>query len=45
MPSLNTLCPVPGGNVASAPDRAGNPALRPEVANGIDLGWERYLAA
>lgn len=45
VPALNTLYPAPGGNVASAPDRAGNPPLRPEVANGIDLAWERYLHA
>lgn len=45
VPALNTLYPVPGGNIASAPDRAGNPGLQPEVANGIDLAWERYLEA
>lgn len=43
LPSLNTLYPVPDGNVASAPDRAGNPTLRPELSNGIDLAFERYL--
>jgi outer membrane receptor for ferrienterochelin and colicins len=45
VPALNTLYPVPGGNIASAPDRAGNPDLQPEVAHGIDLAWERYLEA
>jgi iron complex outermembrane receptor protein len=44
-PSLNPLYPAPGGNVASSPDRAGNPQLRPERANGIDLAFERYLDA
>ncbi len=28
----------------SYPDRAGNPALKPEMATGIDLAWERYLS-
>ncbi len=44
LPSLNTLYPVPGGNVAAYPDRAGNPALEPERSQGIDLALERYLA-
>ncbi|MFT3663578.1 TonB-dependent receptor plug domain-containing protein [Piscinibacter sp.] len=43
LPWLNTLYPVPGGNVASSPDRAGNPALKPEQSHGIDLALERYL--
>lgn len=43
LPSLNSLYPVPGGNVASSPDRAGNPALEPERSQGIDLALERYL--
>ncbi len=45
LPRLNTLYPVPGGNVAASPDSAGNPALRPETARGIDLALERYLDA
>lgn len=45
VPTLDTLYPVPGGNVASSPDRIGNPGLHPEVAHGIDLAWERYLEA
>ncbi|MBP5990929.1 MAG: TonB-dependent receptor [Piscinibacter sp.] len=44
LPALNTLYPVPGGNVASSPDRAGNPELKPEQSHGIDLALERYLA-
>ncbi len=43
LPALNTLYPVPGGNVASSPDRAGNPELKPEQSHGIDLALERYL--
>ena len=35
--------PVPGNNVPTQPDRVGNPDLRPELATGIDLGFERYL--
>jgi len=42
-PTLNTLYPVPGANTAVSPDRAGNPNLKPERANGIDLAFERYF--
>lgn len=35
--------PVPGNNVPTQPDRVGNPDLKPELATGIDLGFERYL--
>ena len=42
-PTLNTLYPVPGANTEISPDRAGNPSLKPERANGIDLAFERYL--
>lgn len=44
VPSLDTLYPVPGGNVASSPDRIGNPSLKPEIAHGLDIAWERYLS-
>jgi iron complex outermembrane receptor protein len=30
-------------NVPTQPDRVGNPDLRPELATGIELGFERYL--
>jgi iron complex outermembrane receptor protein len=30
-------------NVPTQPDRVGNPDLRPELATGIDLAFERYL--
>lgn len=43
LPSLNTRYPVRGGNVASSPDRAGNPSLKPEQSHGIDVALERYL--
>ncbi|MEQ1806920.1 MAG: TonB-dependent receptor, partial [Burkholderiaceae bacterium] len=32
-------------NSATRPDRAGNPALRPELATGIDIAFEHYLPA
>ena len=44
-PTLDTQYPVPGANVVSNPDFAGNPALKPERANGIDLAFEHYLSA
>jgi outer membrane receptor for ferrienterochelin and colicins len=31
-------------NVPTQPDRMGNPDLRPELATGIELGFERHLA-
>jgi len=31
-------------NTPTQPDRAGNPALRPELATGIDVAVERYLS-
>ena len=43
-PSLNRIDPVPGTNTELSADSAGNPRLRPEVAIGIDLAVERYLA-
>lgn len=30
-------------NTATSPDRTGNPALKPELATGIDLAYEHYL--
>ena len=44
-PSLNTLYPVPGSNTRLNPDRTGNPSLKPERANGVDLAFERYLTS
>ena len=43
-PTLSTRYPVTGSNTPTSPDRAGNPALTPELATGIDLAVERYLA-
>jgi iron complex outermembrane receptor protein len=43
-PSINSLYPVSGPNPQIAPDRIGNPGLRPELAVGLDLAVEHYLA-
>ncbi len=42
-PSLNQRDPAPGANSPTTADSAGNPNLKPELANGIDLAFERYL--
>lgn len=34
--------PLDGPNTPTAPDRAGNPELKPELATGIDLALEHY---
>lgn len=41
---INRLTLANGGSSATNPDRAGNPDLRPELATGIDLAYEHYLA-
>jgi outer membrane receptor for ferrienterochelin and colicins len=43
-PGINRVNPAPGANTEVTADSAGNPALRPEVALGLDLAAERYLA-
>jgi len=43
-PGLNNTDPPPSTNTELSADSAGNPKLRPEVAIGIDLALERYLA-
>ncbi|HET9977034.1 MAG TPA: TonB-dependent receptor [Burkholderiaceae bacterium] len=43
-PSLNRTDPAPGPNTELSADSAGNPKLKPEVALGLDLAFERYLA-
>jgi outer membrane receptor for ferrienterochelin and colicins len=42
-PTINRDAPVPGPNDPSTPDSVGNPLLKPELASGIDLAFERYL--
>jgi iron complex outermembrane receptor protein len=43
-PSINSLFPPAGANDPANPDSAGNPGLRPELASGLDLAFERYLS-
>ena len=43
-PYYNTRYPVDGPNTQTQPDRIGNPDLKPELATGIDIAIERYLA-
>ena len=43
-PTLSPSNSFEGDNRATSPDRAGNPLLRPELATGLDLAFEHYLA-
>ncbi|MGM9514806.1 TonB-dependent receptor plug domain-containing protein [Roseateles sp. DB2] len=48
-PSINSDYPCPadgacGPNAVQYPDRSGNPDLRPEMATGLEIAFERYLA-
>jgi iron complex outermembrane receptor protein len=42
-PAVSSRYAPPGPNVATSPDRIGNPDLRPELATGIELAYEKYL--
>ena len=42
-PRLNAQDPVPGPNEPTSADFAGNPNLKPEIANGLEIAFERYL--
>ena len=42
-PSVNRDRPVTGPNDINTPDSAGNAELKPELATGVELGYERYL--
>ncbi|NNG23566.1 TonB-dependent receptor plug domain-containing protein [Telluria aromaticivorans] len=46
-PNIIQLMPrryaVDNNNSATNPDQQGNPTLRPELALGIDLAWERFF--
>jgi outer membrane receptor for ferrienterochelin and colicins len=45
-PGINDLIAAPSFsrvNGAARPDRVGNPALKPELAKGLDLAYEHYL--
>ena len=41
-PRPNMSFPIDGGNDATHPDRIGNPALRPELAWGLDTAIEHF---
>lgn len=44
-PALNSLFPDAGRpNSEISPDRGGNPALKPELATGLDVAFEKYLS-
>lgn len=46
-PRVRDLVPrrfVAVDNTPTSPDLQGNPGLRPELAWGLDLGWEHFLA-
>jgi iron complex outermembrane receptor protein len=42
-PTLSRIDPAPGPNTELSADSAGNAALEPEVAIGLDIAIERYL--
>nr|WP_276597974.1 TonB-dependent receptor [Roseateles koreensis] len=48
-PSINAVKPLedanglPQGNDPLNPDRIGNPSLKPELATGLDIAFEKYL--
>jgi len=42
-PRINSRYPAPGSNTPTQADAAGNPALQPELATGLDVAFERYL--
>lgn len=44
VPTLAANYPVSGSNTATSADSIGNPNLRPELAWGLDLAYEHYLA-
>ncbi len=44
LPAIDTTFPPPATNDPTRPDRVGNPALRPELATGVDVAFERYPA-
>ena len=43
-PSINGSYPTTVQNTVLSPDRVGNPALKPELAIGLDIAFEKYLA-
>jgi iron complex outermembrane receptor protein len=43
-PGINSKVPVDQPNGPTSADRAGNPQLKPELARGLDIAFERYLS-
>ncbi|MEY2893417.1 MAG: hypothetical protein RJA98_3325 [Pseudomonadota bacterium] len=43
-PSLSAGVGANEANQPTAPDRVGNPLLKPELATGLDVSFERYLS-
>jgi iron complex outermembrane receptor protein len=43
-PSINASYPVDKPNPELSPDRVGNPLLKPELATGLDVAFEKYFA-
>ena len=44
-PALSGLYPDPSqANTELSPDNIGNPELKPELATGLDIGYEKYLS-
>jgi outer membrane receptor for ferrienterochelin and colicins len=43
-PRVNSRYPLNTSNTQTQPDYVGNPALKPELATGIDIAAERYVA-
>lgn len=44
-PALSSLFPdINVANTQLSPDRGGNPALKPELATGLDVAFEKYLS-
>lgn len=42
-PSINTSFPLDSTNTEIGPDRIGNPGLKPELATGVDIAFEKYF--
>lgn len=43
-PSINASYPLDTTNPEISPDRIGNPGLKPELATGIDIAFEKYFS-
>jgi len=43
-PSINATYPADKPNPEISPDRIGNPGLKPELATGLDVAFEKYFS-